>query len=144
MIPNLLDILKQNLIAFLIMYVVYVDIHQTYPVKQPSIPLGTPIDVPGKAAVMELANGGHSPKFSKYSGVVQWANGFFLWVNLTSSPSESSSDMYYPNKFLEGGKYLTWFGSSVMRPGKYLTLSHRCRLCLYSDEYVFFKIPIVC
>jgi hypothetical protein len=103
---------------------------------QPDIPLGTPIEDSGKAAVMALANSGQPPKFSKYSGVVQWENGFFLWVNLSgSSESTGREDMYYPNIFLEGGKYLTWFGSSIMRPGKSIfyrgdRIKLLCHLCL--------------
>jgi hypothetical protein len=49
------------------------------------------------------------PKFSKYSGVVEWKNCVYLWVNLGSSnPGE------YINVFTERGRYMTWYGGSKM------------------------------
>ncbi len=71
----------------------------------------------GKAAVMTLANCGTLPKFSKYSGVVQWNNAYFLWVNISPVPVAASSSVVYENKFLENGRRMTWFGGSLMRPG---------------------------
>jgi hypothetical protein len=63
----------------------------------------------GKAAVMAASNGGTCPKFSKYSGVVEWKNCVYLWVNIGSSkPGE------HVNVFSEGGKFMTWFGGSRM------------------------------
>lgn len=68
---------------------------------------------------MSQANNGSIPKFSKYSGVVQWNNAYFLWVNITpSNLQKKSNDDSYPNEFLENGKMMTWFGGSLMRPGK--------------------------
>jgi hypothetical protein len=71
----------------------------------------------GKATVMCLANNGTLPKFSKYSGVVQWNNSYFLWVNIFPSNVATSSSAVYENKFLESGQKMTWFGGSLMRPG---------------------------
>lgn len=63
-----------------------------------------------KAAVMQLANGGSSvPSFSKYSGVAEWHNAVFLWVNIGSEASE------YPNVFGSQGRCITWYGGSQMR-----------------------------
>lgn len=79
---------------------------------------------------MAMANGGHPPKFSKYSGVVQWANGFFLWVNLSPPSDHKGVGGYYPNMFLEEGRFLTWFGGSMMRPGMSLAV-YRQAICVY-------------
>jgi hypothetical protein len=63
----------------------------------------------GKAAIMAASNHNLCPKFSKYSGVVEWKNCVYLWVNLgQSKPGE------YINKFTEKGKYMTWYGGSRM------------------------------
>lgn len=70
---------------------------------------------------MSLANNGSVPKFSKYSGVVQWNNAYFLWVNIPpsrNSQSKSSEEVSYPNEFLDNGKKMTWFGGSLMKPGE--------------------------
>lgn len=68
--------------------------------------------------MMRIANHGTVPKFSKYSGVVQWNNAYFLWVNITPSNQRSKSDDdIYPNEFLDNGQKMTWFGGSLMRPG---------------------------
>ena len=65
-------------------------------------------DVPtGKAAIMSVANGGKPPRFSKYSGVVEWNNCVFLWVNIASGGD-------YTNSFSEKGRFMTWFGGSKM------------------------------
>ena len=70
--------------------------------------LGQHVTEYGKAAVMALCNNGSVPRFSKYSGVVEWKNAVFLWVNLGQDKSQ------YPNTFSEQGKYITWFGGSKM------------------------------
>jgi hypothetical protein len=70
--------------------------------------LGQHIAEYGKAAVMAMCNNGTVPRFSKYSGVVEWKNAIFLWVNLGHDKSQ------YPNTFSEQGKYITWFGGSKM------------------------------
>jgi hypothetical protein len=83
--------------------------------------LAVPIEQTGKAAIMSLANGGSIPKFSKYSGVVQWSNSYFLWVNILPSDLRSKNSNrdadFHPNEFLEKGRKMTWFGGSSMRPG---------------------------
>ena len=47
--------------------------------------------------------------FNKYSGVQEWKNSIFLWVNL------GGKDGTVVNDFLEGGKQITWFGGSRMQ-----------------------------
>ena len=54
-----------------------------------------------KAAVMELAVHGTVPKFNKYSGIITWANAYFLCVNAGGDT--------YANLFLRGGAQMTWF-----------------------------------
>jgi len=73
-----------------------------------SINLGHHVKDYGKGAVMAICNNGKIPRFSKYSGVVEWKNAIFLWVNLGYDKSQ------YPNTFSEKGKYITWFGGSKM------------------------------
>ena len=46
--------------------------------------------------------------FNKYSGVQEWNNCIFLWVNLGSNGNA------VVNTFLDGGKQITWFGGSKM------------------------------
>jgi hypothetical protein len=60
---------------------------------------------------MAAANGGKAPKFNKYSGVVEWRNALFIWVNIGFPNNE------YSNRFLDGGKLMTWFGGSRMNAG---------------------------
>ena len=50
----------------------------------------------------------HAPTLSwnKYSGVQDWNNAIFLWVNLGTGDS--------PNEFLEERTQMTWFGGSRM------------------------------
>lgn len=63
---------------------------------------------------MALAAGGESarcPAFNRCSGVAEWRNSIFLWVNV---PSSSSSAEEYPNEFFEDGRYMSWFGGSRM------------------------------
>ncbi len=69
--------------------------------------LGKPLETYGKAAVMSAGNGGSEPRFNKYSGVCEWKNCVFLWVNLGIS-----SD--YKNTFRADGRYVSWFGGSKM------------------------------
>jgi len=63
----------------------------------------------GKAAIMSIANGGRPPRFSKYSGVVEWKNCVFLWVNIGGNGG-------YKNCFSEKGPslFMSWFGGSKM------------------------------
>ena len=56
-----------------------------------------------------LGSTGLCPKFSKYSGLVEWKNCIYLWVNLGShKPGE------FINEFSEGGQFMTWYGGSKM------------------------------
>ena len=75
--------------------------------------LGIPIENYGKAAVMTAANRGLLPKFNKYSGVCEWRNSVFLWVNIGGGDSGNQ----YVNEFSEGGRRMTWFGGSKMTGG---------------------------
>jgi hypothetical protein len=74
--------------------------------------LGEPIEQFGKAAVMAAANHGSAPKFSKYSGVCEWNNCVFLWVNVMKKVGAG-----YGNTFNEEGRFMTWFGGSKMSSG---------------------------
>lgn len=79
--------------------------------------LGNPIESYGKAAVMLIANGGIKvPKFSKYSGVCEWRDCVFLWVNMYSH-MDAASKCQYPNEFLDKGRLIKWFGGSKMSQG---------------------------
>jgi hypothetical protein len=77
------------------------------------VPLCSPVEDYGKAAVMALSNGGALPRFSKYAGAVEWRNSVYLWVNIGGS---AGSD--YVNTFSEGGRHMMWYGGSRMRPGE--------------------------
>lgn len=76
--------------------------------------LGETIDAYGKAAVMAAANNGTQPRFSKYSGVCEWKNCVFLWVNIMKESCKGG----YNNTFNEKGRFMTWFGGSKMSEGK--------------------------
>mmetsp|Transcript_5175 Transcript_5175/g.8507 ORF Transcript_5175/g.8507 Transcript_5175/m.8507 type:complete len:309 (-) Transcript_5175:102-1028(-) len=78
--------------------------------------LGEELEIFGKAHVMTVANGGQLPRFSKYSGVAPWADGYFLWINIDIDPKTGKSKNEYPNKFLDDGERMTWFGGSTMHP----------------------------
>jgi len=54
-----------------------------------------------KTAVMQLAVRGVVPKFNKYSGIIEWANAFFLCINIGGDN--------YRNVFLDDGRRMTWF-----------------------------------
>jgi len=48
-------------------------------------------------------------RFNKYSGICEWKDDvIFLWVNIGAPKSE------VVNKFLQGGRQITWFGGSRM------------------------------
>ena len=87
----------------------------------------------GKAAVVTAANNGNPPKFSKYSGVLEWKNCVFLWVNLGPGPLHGGNDdeigsvrgskaveLTYDNTFLNQGRSFVWFGGNKMTIGKYV------------------------
>jgi len=63
-----------------------------------------------KMEVMVLASQNRHVRFSKYSGVVEWGNCVFLWVNVPAPGVKPD----YPNKFREGGRVMSWFGGSKM------------------------------
>jgi hypothetical protein len=74
--------------------------------------LGSKQSETGKLHVVLKANNGIAPRFSKYSGVLEWLNCTFLWVNLhCKSPGQ------YDNQFLDRGKEFVWFGGSRMTQG---------------------------
>jgi hypothetical protein len=68
------------------------------------------IDCRTKMEVMVLASQNRHVRFSKYSGVVEWGNCVFLWVNVPAPGIKPD----YPNKFREGGRIMSWFGGSKM------------------------------
>jgi hypothetical protein len=82
--------------------------------------LGLPLEQTGKDYVIsksfEVAGssedkhrlGGSRLSFNKYSGVQEWHDCIFLWVNLGAKGGT------IVNEFLEGGKKITWFGGSRM------------------------------
>jgi hypothetical protein len=70
--------------------------------------LGIQIKEFGKAAIMSQSNSGLLPRFNKYSGVVEWKNCIFLWVNIGKDCSK------YPNQFSDEGRTISWFGGSKM------------------------------
>jgi len=62
-----------------------------------------------KADVMHsFSSSGLSPKFSKYSGIVEWRNAMILWVNVGGKD--------YTNSFSEGGRVMQWFAGSAHQP----------------------------
>lgn len=67
-----------------------------------------PLDAPTKAEVMSKSYSKGTPKFSKYSGVVEWSNCIYLWVNIANENCD------YPNEMREDGKLISWFGGSRM------------------------------
>ncbi|KAL3823327.1 hypothetical protein ACHAXA_010462, partial [Cyclostephanos tholiformis] len=58
---------------------------------------------------LRLLGSGTRVSFNKYSGVQEWKNSVFLWVNLGTTDS--------PNEFLDDGKMVTWYGGSRMHDG---------------------------
>jgi hypothetical protein len=80
--------------------------------------LGRTLSSFGKASVMEasaklaaqpsqLPADGHI-SFNKYSGVQDWANCLFLWVNFGAPGNQIN------NEFFDSGRQVTWFGGSKM------------------------------
>ena len=67
--------------------------------------LGLEYGASGKAFVMQaISKSKACPKFSKYSGVVEWANAVVLWVNIGGCD--------YSNDFANGGRSMMWYGGS--------------------------------
>jgi len=81
----------------------------------------------GKAAVVEFASLNDNVSFNKYSGVLEWSNSLFLWVNLGG-----------PNTFTENK--MTWFGGSRMHDEseviKRLIKARKAQKCDDSSESV--------
>ena len=65
---------------------------------------------PTKFDVMVIASNNPRVRFSKYSGVVEWRNCVFLWVNVPAPGVQPD----YPNRFREQGRLMSWFGGSRM------------------------------
>lgn len=82
--------------------------------------LGIPIEEYGKSAVMKLSmpsSFNANPRFNKYSGVAEFLNCLYLWVNIASSAAsnnDSSTLFRYENSFLNNGRAMQWFGGSKM------------------------------
>jgi hypothetical protein len=82
--------------------------------------LGRVMAKTGKAFVMEESvrlaaenynisfNSANGISFNKYSGVQEWANAVFLWINLGAPKCDVI------NEFLDEGRRVTWFGGSRM------------------------------
>jgi hypothetical protein len=68
--------------------------------------LGSLMGATGKAFVMDTscADASISPRFSKYSGVTEWRNCIFLWVNIGGKD--------YANQFMEEGRKMSWWAGS--------------------------------
>lgn len=75
---------------------------------------------PTKATIMAASNYGSVPSFSKYSGVVEWKNCVYLWVNISGNSSQSNLTDYV-NIFRNEGKTMTWFGGSRMHADSPIT-----------------------
>ena len=86
--------------------------------------LGQHLKIEGKQfAMQQMAMGTTSPRFSKYSGVVEWQNAVVLWVNLDKTLVQDSGDnmsrttispskQKFCNVFSRGGRRMAWFGGS--------------------------------
>ena len=97
--------------------------------------LGCPLSEFGKVAVIAQACTDASgkvllPKFNKFSGILQWQNCLFLWINIERKYSDSlegvsrSNCSLYDNKFeviSDSNCNLTWFGNSLMDMDSVLT-----------------------
>jgi hypothetical protein len=90
--------------------------------------LGKLVQSFGKAAVMAIANTTiepsvkppfplRTPKFNKYSGVAEWQNSIFLWVNIGDNEDDNDPDNIYVNSFDDAGRAMVWFGGNRMTKG---------------------------
>lgn len=77
---------------------------------------------------------------NRFSGVVEWKNCLFLWVNVGGDD--------YANMFLDSGERLTWFGGSRMYEDSLVTqrlLSTRLNIELPEAEHetvlLFCRLP---
>lgn len=50
--------------------------------------------------------------FNKYSGVLEWKNCAFLWVNL--GRKRNNTTPVSDNEFMDGGRRITWYGGARM------------------------------
>ena len=92
----------------------------------------------GKAAVVSYSNNGTLPKFSKYSGVLEWSNCVYLWINLgatngKTNASTSADQFTYDNTFLAEGRSIVWFGGSKMTQGLSIHRSQVYQLSAYKQ-----------
>lgn len=80
--------------------------------------LAQPCEVFGKAAIMSLSvledvgksqrsPTAHAVRFNKFSGVAEWTNSLFLWVNIAGCG-------VYDNTFSNEGRHMMWYGGSKM------------------------------
>jgi len=70
-----------------------------------------------KRAVMELGSQTScsiTPTFSRMSGIQEWKNCIFLFVNVYGDD--------YKNVFLDGGRRITWFAQSRQNEGSKMTV----------------------
>ena len=72
---------------------------------------------------MSYANNNILPSFNKYSGVVEWKNAIFLWINIGLQNSE------FPNNFLYNNTCITWYGGQRMYEGNYYHCTKYCHYC---------------
>lgn len=57
---------------------------------------------------MHAASSVIPPRFNKYSGIIEWKNSAFLFVNVDSVP--------YDNVFLRSGRQIVWFAQPTQSP----------------------------
>lgn len=98
--------------------------------------LGKEFPTPGKASVMNIAcQEKVQPRFSKYSGVVEWRNAIFFWVNIGGKD--------YANMFLRGGEAITWFAGNRHNPQTPIIRRVMKRIHSRNDPSSFKNIDIV-
>jgi hypothetical protein len=72
--------------------------------------LGRTLTISGKMSVIcSTLEGIDNVSFNICSGVLEWKNAIYLWVNLDSKKDESVL-----NEFMEKGRQISWFGGSRM------------------------------
>lgn len=65
--------------------------------------LGVAIEHFGKAAVMAVSHPSKEMiRFNKYSGIAEWKNALYLWVNI----SDDEQGQQYKNTFSECGRHM--------------------------------------
>jgi len=89
-----------------------ISINASYEVFLEEDRLAVPVNEYGKAAIMNMSCTVGSVSFNKYSGVAEFANCMYLWVNITSDSNESNR---YENTFGCNGRTMQWFGGSKMK-----------------------------